>query len=76
MMQHLLCVSSQIPLGYWEKPVEKMEEEILRLGAGICFFTSVWLLMETVSFPFDSDFLNQVLCISISIVCVKTAPVK
>lgn len=39
MMQHLLCVSSQIPLGYWEKPVEKMEKEILCLGAGMCFFT-------------------------------------
>lgn len=40
MMQHLLCVSSQIPLGYWEKPVEKMEKEILCLGAGMCFFTN------------------------------------
>jgi len=46
MMQHLLCVSLQIPLGYWEKPVEKMEEEILCLGAGMCFFTFPSLLIQ------------------------------
>lgn len=58
-MQHLLCVCSQIPLGHWEKPVEKMEEEILCVSAGMCFITSVPLLTEAVFFPTDSEFSSS-----------------
>lgn len=74
-MQHPLCVCSQIPLGHWEKPVEKMEEEILCVSAGMCFITSVPLLMEAVP-PIPIPSFHQVLCISIFIVRVKISRAK
>lgn len=52
MMQHLLCVSSQIPLDYWEKPVEKMEEEIFVL-VQVCAFSPIFVTSNGDSFlPF------------------------